>query len=98
MAIKQATRNIALTPHLDRFVRNKIQSGRYQSASEVVRESLRIMEQVEQQRQSALSEISEKIRIGYEQFKRGQTVDPDDVLAEIGAMSKAARKAAKKRK
>jgi antitoxin ParD1/3/4 len=94
MAVKQRTRNIALTPHFDRFVQGKIDSGRYQSASEVVRESLRLMEQYEHQRRRALAELREKIRVGYEQVKRGDTVDPDEVYAEINAMSRAARKAA----
>ena len=98
MPVKQSTRNIALTPHLDKFVRDKIESGRYQSASEVVREGLRIMERLEMERQQAISEAGEKIRHGYEQIKRGETVDARDVLAEIKAMSKAARKGAKKQK
>jgi antitoxin ParD1/3/4 len=94
MSIKQKTRNIALTPHFDQFVREKIESGRYQSASEVVRDSLRLMEQHE--RRQVLAEVREKIRVGYEQVQRGETVDPDEVFAEIKAMSKAARAAAKK--
>jgi antitoxin ParD1/3/4 len=98
MPVKQSTRNIALTPHLDKFVRDKIESGRYQSASEVVREGLRIMEQLELERQQALVGVREKIRNGYEQIKRAETVDARDVLAEIKALSKAARKGAKKSK
>jgi antitoxin ParD1/3/4 len=96
MATKQTTRNIALTPHFDKFVRDKIESGRYQSASEVVRDSLRIMEQHEQERQQALADVRRKIQIGYDQVRRGETVDPGEVFKEIKATSKAARKAAKK--
>jgi antitoxin ParD1/3/4 len=98
MATKQKTRNVALTPHFDRFVQSKIESGRYQSASEVVRDSLRIMEQHEQERRRSLQEVRRKIRLGYEQAQRGDTVDPDEVFAEIKAMSSAARKRAKKPK
>jgi len=98
MPTKQKTRNIALTAHFDRFVQTKIDSGRYQSASEVVRESLRMMEQYEQERRRAMTEVGEKIRIGYDQIQRGDTVDPDEVLSEIKALSKAGRKAAKKRR
>ena len=96
MPTKQKTRNIALTSHLDDFVQTKIDSGRYQSASEVVRESLRIMEQHDQDRTRVLAEFGEKIRAGYEQIQKGQTIDPDEVLAEIKSMSKAGRRAAKK--
>ena len=36
--------NINLTPQLEKLVRQKVSSGRYNSASEVVREALRLME------------------------------------------------------
>ena len=36
--------NVSLTPELDRYVSDKVDSGRYTSASEVVREALRLME------------------------------------------------------
>jgi putative addiction module CopG family antidote len=35
--------NISLTPELERFVQNKVESGMYTSASEVIRESLRLL-------------------------------------------------------
>lgn len=38
------TLNINLTPQLEKLVRQKVDSGRYNSASEVVREALRLME------------------------------------------------------
>ncbi len=37
--------NVHLTPELEQLVQTKVQSGRYNSASEVVREALRLMEQ-----------------------------------------------------
>lgn len=37
------TLNIALSPELDRFVRDRVESGLYSSASEVVREALRLL-------------------------------------------------------
>jgi antitoxin ParD1/3/4 len=77
-------------------VQKKIESGRYQSASEVVRDSLRLMEQKEMERKQALADVAEKLRAGYEQIKRGETVDPDDVLEEIKALSRASRKSAKR--
>lgn len=97
MATRQKTRNIALTAHFDRFVQKKIESGRYQSASEVVRDSLRIMEQHELERKQAIVDLNEKIRSGYEQIKRGETVDADEVFDEISELSAAARKRPKRR-
>jgi antitoxin ParD1/3/4 len=42
------TRNVSLTDELDRFVLAKVESGRYENASEVVRAGLRILEREEQ--------------------------------------------------
>ncbi len=37
--------NVSLTPELEEFVAGKVESGRYTSASEVVREALRLLEE-----------------------------------------------------
>lgn len=42
--------NVSLTPELERFVQEKVHSGRYTSASEVVREALRLLEEHEKVR------------------------------------------------
>ena len=43
------TRNVNLTEELDRFVLSKVESGRYENASEVVRAALRTLEREEEQ-------------------------------------------------
>ena len=47
--------NVSLTPELEEFVSAKVQSGRYNSASEVVREALRLLEEHDQARASRLA-------------------------------------------
>ena len=42
--------NVSVTPELERFVQDLVASGRYQSASEVFREGLRLLEQAERRR------------------------------------------------
>ena len=39
--------NVSITPHFSKFIRDKVKSGRYSNASEVVREALRKLEQEE---------------------------------------------------
>ena len=36
--------NVSLTPELEQFVQSRVASGRYQTASEVIREGLRLLE------------------------------------------------------
>jgi antitoxin ParD1/3/4 len=94
MVAKQITRNIALTPHFDEFVRAKIDSGRYQSASEVVREGLRLLEE----RDYRLANLRSEIELGWQQSERGELVDGPSVFAEIRRMSKERRRAAKSKR
>ncbi len=48
---------ISLTPHLDQYVRRKLKRGGYASASEIIREALRIMERVEQREPADLEDL-----------------------------------------
>ncbi len=47
--------NVSLTPGLERFAEACVQSGRYNSVSEVTRAALRLLQQVEQQRREFLA-------------------------------------------
>jgi len=95
MATKQITRNIALTPHFDRFVQSKVESGRYQSASEVVRDGLRLLEEREEQRQQSIGRMRQEIEVGWQQSERGEVVDGPAVFAEIRKLSRAKKAVAK---
>ena len=58
------TRNVNLTKELDRFVLTKVESGRYENASEVVRAALRILEREEQQYEAKLAALRAAIDEG----------------------------------
>ena len=58
------TRNVNLTDELDRFVLEKVASGRYENASEVVRAALRTLEREEQQYQAKLAALRAAIDEG----------------------------------
>jgi antitoxin ParD1/3/4 len=81
--------NINLTPQLDEMVREKVASGLYNSASEVVREALRLMEAEDQLKKVKLAELKTAIKEGLESGRGG-------TLEEAIAENRAAR--ARKRK
>ena len=56
--------NVSLTPELEKFVSAKVESGRYNSASEVVREALRLLEQEDQLRALKMQKLRQDIREG----------------------------------
>lgn len=58
------TRNVNLTPELDRFVATKIKSGRYENASEVVRAGLRNLERQEREHAAKLTALRKAIDVG----------------------------------
>ncbi len=60
------TLNINLTPQLEKLVRQKVESGRYNSASEVVREALRLMEAQNELHALQLERLRRDIREGLE--------------------------------
>jgi antitoxin ParD1/3/4 len=58
------TRNVNLTPELDRYVLSRVQSGRFENASEVVRTALRTLEHEEQLYEAKLTALRAAIDVG----------------------------------
>jgi antitoxin ParD1/3/4 len=56
--------NISLTPHFEKWVKGKVESGLYNSASEVMRDALRLLEERDQLRELRLSELQREIQKG----------------------------------
>ena len=73
MASNQIT--VTLPPELEAFVEERVASGRFATAGEVVREGLRLLEEREQEREAVLSELRREIEIGVEQAKAGKLSD-----------------------
>jgi len=70
--------HVNLTPHLDRFVLRKVKSGRYNNASEVIREALRKLEDDEVARHSTLEDpdnVEQLVQEGLDDLKRGDYID-----------------------
>ena len=69
--------NVNLTPQLEDMVRSKVSSGMYTSASEVVREALRLMAEQDRMREAKLDELRREVRKGLE----GGSSEPWDAAA-----------------
>ena len=95
MAIRSSM-NVSLTPELEQFVQSRVSSGRYQTASEVIREGLRLLEEREHARDVAMEELRAKIRRGAEQADRGELLDGESVFEEIRQRSASRRRAKSK--
>ncbi len=84
--------NVSLTPELEKYIQNKVESGRYTTASEVVREALRLLEQKEQEREAALKEFREEIDRRLASLDRGEGIDGEKFFAELKKRTKALHK------
>jgi antitoxin ParD1/3/4 len=69
--------NVSLTPELEKLVNDRVRSGMYSSASEVIREALRLLNDQEKLRRQKLEDLRKEIQIGIDQIERGEVVEFD---------------------
>ncbi|HLN31429.1 MAG TPA: type II toxin-antitoxin system ParD family antitoxin [Gemmataceae bacterium] len=77
--------NVSLTPELEQFVNQKVESGKYQTASEVIRDGLRLLVEREELHQTKLDELRREIAIGIEQADQGKVapLNAKETLARL---------------
>jgi antitoxin ParD1/3/4 len=80
--------NVSLTPQLEKFVQARVESGRYQTASEVVREGLRLLEQQERNREQSFKALKRKLARGAAQAEKGELVDGELYLHDLATRLK----------
>ncbi len=88
--------NVNLTPELETLVLNKVKTGRYNSASEVVREALRLFEERDQLRQLQIQDLRKKINRGWTSLERGESVDGVEFFRGLAREEKAMARKAKR--
>ena len=84
--------NVSLTPELEAYVARKVSSGRYNSASEVVREALRLLEERDQSRDSQIARFNHELRSRLASLDRGEHVDARAARERLNRKSQARRK------
>jgi antitoxin ParD1/3/4 len=78
------TRNVVLTEHHEKILADLVRSGRYQNASEVLREGLRLVEDRDARERAKLQALQEAARIGFADLDEGRYRDvAEDELETI---------------
>lgn len=72
----------ALGQHFESFVQKQLKSGRYSSASEVVRDALRLMEEREELRTVQLENLRKQLKAGIDS---GPSIPADKVFDRLEA-------------
>ncbi len=73
--------NVSLTPELEAFAAQCVESGRYANVSEVARAALRLLQEAEQQRQDFVASL----RAAEAEGEAEGFADPDELAAELDA-------------
>src|SRR5581483_6378523 len=89
-----AAMNVSLTPELEEFVVQKVQSGLYQTASEVVRDGLRLLRERDELHRQKLDELRKDIAVGIDEIDRGKVapLDARETLARARKKRQGTRK------
>lgn len=78
--------NVSLTPELEKLIQKKVDSGRYTSASEVVREALRLLEKKDQhetERDKALKTFQAEMDRRIAELDRGEGINAEEAFARF---------------
>jgi antitoxin ParD1/3/4 len=73
------TRNVVLTKRQEELIETLVESGRYQNASEVLREGLRLVEQREAENADKLKALRQAARIGVTALDRGEFKEFEEI-------------------
>jgi antitoxin ParD1/3/4 len=73
------TRNVVLTKHQEKLIETLVGSGRYQNASEVLREGLRLVEKREAEDAAKLAVLREAALAGFDALDRGEFKEFDSI-------------------
>ena len=84
--------NVSLTPELEEFVNAKVNSGRYRSPSDVVKDALRLLEEHEQLRTDRLAAFDQELERRLDELDRGCQADPAEIQTRIKYKSDSLRK------
>lgn len=71
--------NIQLKPEQEKFIQEKIASGEYKNAEDVISQAFKLLEAKERK----IKELQDKISLGTEQIAQGQVTDGEEVFNRL---------------
>lgn len=75
--------NVSLTEQLEEFIAGEVQSGRYRSASEVVRAGVRLLQDQTRLHELRIDALRQELAGGLTQLDAGQSVSADEAFAKV---------------
>jgi len=84
--------NVSLTPELEKLINDRVSTGMYQTASEVVREALRLLKERDEVHKQRFQELQREIEVGLDQLRRGQRLPGDQVFEDLRRRSRDRRR------
>ncbi|MCJ8330540.1 MAG: type II toxin-antitoxin system ParD family antitoxin [Lentisphaeria bacterium] len=83
------TKNISLTDHFKNFIDDNVNSGQYKNASEVVRDSLRLLEEKQKEDRLKLENLKHQIQLGIDDLDQGnynKFTESNDLKAYLSSL------------
>src|SRR5438552_18387560 len=75
---EQTNLNVSLTPRFMNLLRDRVTSGRYRSASEVIRDGLRLLEERDRREAAFWADARRKVSVGKKQLRAGKGISSDE--------------------
>lgn len=75
--------NVSLTPELERFITEQVDSGRYRSASEAVRAGIRLLEERAKEHEARIAYLQAAAEKGVLELERGEGIPGEEVFNEL---------------
>ena len=75
--------NVSLTPELEQFIESKVKSGFYGSASEVIREGLRLLDEQDTIKKKRIEMLNLEIDKGLSSLKSGNVISGEEAIRQL---------------
>ena len=74
--------NVSLTPELEGMINEKVETGMYSSASEVVRDGLRLLQERDKVREEKLQWLRREVQKGMDDIEAGRVISGEEFFAK----------------